>query len=143
MTVCLLTWAERPDLAERGPASAAIWPEYNLHGDAFDDWWAPLLDALPEYQFALDDDAADVVLAEAHSGPLAWNGDDRSRPTASTPPCDSPSAATAPAARPTRLARSEEHTSELQSLTNLVCRLLLEKKKKKIIILINTKQKKK
>src|SRR5438093_8202797 len=27
-------------------------------------------------------------------------------------------------------ARSEEHTSELQSLTNLVCRLLLEKKKK-------------
>src|SRR5438046_4111100 len=31
--------------------------------------------------------------------------------------------------------RSEEHTSELQSLTNLVCRLLLEKKKKK-----NTKE---
>src|SRR5262249_62355566 len=27
--------------------------------------------------------------------------------------------------------RSEEHTSELQSLTNIVCRLLLEKKKKK------------
>src|SRR5438093_4116867 len=27
--------------------------------------------------------------------------------------------------------RSEEHTSELQSLTNLVCRLLLEKKKTK------------
>src|SRR5262249_59641847 len=29
--------------------------------------------------------------------------------------------------------RSEEHTSELQSLTNLVCRLLLEKKKNKAI----------
>ena len=29
-----------------------------------------------------------------------------------------------------RSARSEEHTSELQSRTNLVCRLLLEKKKK-------------
>src|SRR5574341_2011003 len=28
--------------------------------------------------------------------------------------------------------RSEEHTSELQSPTNLVCRLLLEKKKKEI-----------
>src|SRR5436309_11802872 len=28
--------------------------------------------------------------------------------------------------------RSEEHTSELQSRENLVCRLLLEKKKKKI-----------
>src|SRR2546430_6668415 len=29
-----------------------------------------------------------------------------------------------------RLPRSEEHTSELQSQSNLVCRLLLEKKKK-------------
>src|SRR2546430_9703764 len=28
-----------------------------------------------------------------------------------------------------RVARSEEHTSELQSQSNLVCRLLLEKKK--------------
>src|SRR5262249_61801026 len=33
-------------------------------------------------------------------------------------------------AGPGMLLRSEEHTSELQSLTNLVCRLLLEKKKK-------------
>src|SRR5688572_32053738 len=32
--------------------------------------------------------------------------------------------------KPTTL-RSEEHTSELQSQSNLVCRLLLEKKKKK------------
>src|SRR5687767_15548540 len=31
---------------------------------------------------------------------------------------------------PDRLARSEEHTSELQSLAYLVCRLLLEKKNK-------------
>src|SRR3989442_8132171 len=31
----------------------------------------------------------------------------------------------------TDLARSEEHTSELQSRPHLVCRLLLEKKKKK------------
>src|SRR2546430_12118375 len=30
--------------------------------------------------------------------------------------------------------RSEEHTSELQSQSNLVCRLLLEKKKKNIYI---------
>src|SRR3989475_2171485 len=30
----------------------------------------------------------------------------------------------------THLMRSEEHTSELQSQSNLVCRLLLEKKKK-------------
>src|SRR5262245_66139770 len=32
----------------------------------------------------------------------------------------------------TRARRSEEHTSELQSLRHLVCRLLLEKKKKLI-----------
>src|SRR5947199_708773 len=32
--------------------------------------------------------------------------------------------------RPTGSERSEEHTSELQSLRHLVCRLLLEKKKK-------------
>src|SRR5256885_5186050 len=35
--------------------------------------------------------------------------------------------------RPGRATRSEEHTSELQSPCNLVCRLLLEKKKKKKI----------
>src|SRR6266446_10881463 len=33
-----------------------------------------------------------------------------------------------------RASRSEEHTSELQSPCNLVCRLLLEKKKKQINI---------
>src|SRR2546427_9139681 len=33
--------------------------------------------------------------------------------------------------RTDQLLRSEEHTSELQSQSNLVCRLLLEKKKKK------------
>src|SRR6266566_9921298 len=39
--------------------------------------------------------------------------------------------------------RSEEHTSELQSPCNLVCRLLLEKKKKKTINFIINKKKKK
>src|SRR2546427_8505172 len=34
--------------------------------------------------------------------------------------------------------RSEEHTSELQSQSNLVCRLLLEKKKKKTKNMNNT-----
>src|SRR2546430_12081444 len=38
--------------------------------------------------------------------------------------------------RPAR-ARSEEHTSELQSQSNLVCRLLLEKKKKKAYIAVS------
>src|SRR5690242_20917701 len=38
--------------------------------------------------------------------------------------------------------RSEEHTSELQSHVNLVCRLLLEKKKKKKKKKKNTKKRK-
>src|SRR5205823_9746570 len=38
---------------------------------------------------------------------------------------------TAPIATSGKRGRSEEHTSELQSLAYLVCRLLLEKKKKK------------
>src|SRR5688572_32291557 len=45
-------------------------------------------------------------------------------------------AACRPAVRPAggrpAAARSEEHTSELQSQSNLVCRLLLEKKKQKV-----------
>src|SRR6266511_5072181 len=40
-------------------------------------------------------------------------------------------------------ARSEEHTSELQSREKLVCRLLLEKKKKKIVWDVPFKKKKK
>src|SRR5690242_21276280 len=40
-------------------------------------------------------------------------------------------------------ARSEEHTSELQSHVNLVCRLLLEKKKKKKKIKKKKQKKKK
>src|SRR5206468_12974326 len=44
----------------------------------------------------------------------------------------SPSALRLQAPSPScRSARSEEHTSELQSRSDLVCRLLLEKKKKK------------
>src|ERR1019366_9925330 len=34
--------------------------------------------------------------------------------------------------------RSEEHTSELQSLTNIVCRLLLEKKKQHTSLALST-----
>src|SRR5690349_22452115 len=40
-----------------------------------------------------------------------------------------PSRAAVPAARRAGATRSEEHTSELQSRRDLVCRLLLEKKK--------------
>src|SRR5688572_32535521 len=49
-----------------------------------------------------------------------------SRDRAASPRCSCESIAGSRARR-----RSEEHTSELQSQSNLVCRLLLEKKKKK------------
>src|SRR2546430_10070012 len=51
-----------------------------------------------------------------------------------TPPCGAPESV-APHLQSSRYPassmRSEEHTSELQSQSNLVCRLLLEKKKKR------------
>src|SRR6266480_7455232 len=61
----------------------------------------------------------------------------------------SPTGYRLPIERPRRIApgdrgaRSEEHTSELQSHVNLVCRLLLEKKKKKQYSFYFLKKKKK
>ena len=79
MSVRLFTWADRPDLAERGPSSD-VWPEYNHHGDVFDDYWGAMLAELPQYQFALYDEDADAVLAEGHTAPLTWDGDDATLP---------------------------------------------------------------
>src|SRR5262249_62346652 len=66
-----------------------------------------------------------------------WKG--RARPAPNTAPRPAMPARCPRCGRPDRgqragiagrgAVRSEEHTSELQSLTNLVCRLLLEKKK--------------
>src|SRR5256885_4103441 len=53
-------------------------------------------------------------------------------------PCGTP-ASTSTSGSPLQR-RSEEHTSELQSPCNLVCRLLLEKKKHKYNILANDSQ---
>src|SRR2546425_5293361 len=58
------------------------------------------------------------------SRPAGWIA---SRSAASAVRCSSGSACS----NTSRRKRSEEHTSELQSLAYLVCRLLLEKKKKK------------
>src|SRR5256885_6963129 len=56
--------------------------------------------------------------AAARAARGEWRGRDRRR-------------AGGPRSARERARRSEEHTSELQSPCNLVCRLLLEKKKKK------------
>src|SRR5438270_10211963 len=52
------------------------------------------------------------------------------------PPCAFGNSAIA-SARSGPASRSEEHTSELQSQSNLVCRLLLEKKKKILLMSLN------
>src|SRR6266850_2621763 len=63
----------------------------------------------------------------------------RNRGMSASPSTMPPVAAVSAHATPKRF-RSEEHTSELQSPCNLVCRLLLEKKKKKTKNDINDKK---
>lgn len=74
------TAAERPDLWERGIASELVWPEYNLHGDVLNQWWRYLDEDIPDFQFVLYDDAEDEVVAEGHTGPLWWDGEDATLP---------------------------------------------------------------
>ena len=68
--------ADRPDLWKRGIDSASVWPEYNLHGDVLNEYWGSLDEELPDYQFVLYDEATDEVVAEGHTGPLSWDGED-------------------------------------------------------------------
>ncbi len=80
MGTTLHTAAERPDLWERGIDSADVWPEYNLHGDVLNRFWPHLDEELADFQFVLYDDEADAVVAEGHTGPLWWDGDDATLP---------------------------------------------------------------
>src|SRR2546427_7217394 len=91
--------------------------------------------------------APNCIHWQTFSSPPAWNrtvpyGSTRHtrRPCQIQPlpckPCSTPSPGWP--CPPTPNARSEEHTSELQSQSNLVCRLLLEKKKKKRNSVVNT-----
>src|SRR6266536_4602353 len=57
-------------------------------------------------------------------------------------PTRRPGRAAAPGGHRRRHARSEEHTSELQSRVDIVCRLLLEKKKEVIKSIHGNKKKK-
>src|SRR5437899_5122306 len=72
------------------------------------------------------------AVAGTEAATQAWNAisrfDDRRAPAAMAA---RPNGALLSSKREIAFHRSEEHTSELQSLRHLVCRLLLEKKKKK------------
>src|SRR5206468_11329388 len=76
-------------------------------------------------------DALPISLVENRARPGRWEGPGPARDGAG-PDRDHVGSVY----RPLRSARSEEHTSELQSRSDLVCRLLLEKKKIKNILLI-------
>jgi GNAT superfamily N-acetyltransferase len=75
VAVRVWTFAERPDLADRGVPSRDVWPEYTMHGDVLNEYWPALLEELPEYQMVLFDDELDTVVGELHTGPLAWDGE--------------------------------------------------------------------
>src|SRR2546425_8259945 len=77
-----------------------------------------LHDALPISTMADPSAGLSSRIDSSSTGPSNTRGSGAARPT-SPPRC-----------RRTLAYRSEEHTSELQSLAYLVCRLLLEKKKK-------------
>src|SRR2546427_7961359 len=82
-----------------------------------------------------------TTLFRSARGPLIDRDDDGHQPQKSERRRRSPSRTSAWSRSRTwsRSRRSEEHTSELQSQSNLVCRLLLEKKKKKIARLRSTR----
>lgn len=74
MAVVGIRFSERPELWSRITGlSEEVWPEYNRHGDVLNRYWGRLCESFPDYQFVLYDDAADTVLAEGHTIPIAWN----------------------------------------------------------------------
>src|SRR5688572_31999049 len=88
----------------RRPPSSTLFPYTTLFRSFLADLDANSMDELSEPQ---------AVVAAGHSREIGGGGEDVGH-----------------AHRLEQIPRSEEHTSELQSQSNLVCRLLLEKKKK-------------
>src|SRR3989441_2690496 len=78
------------------------------------------------------DVVADMIASERYVVPLG-RGEVGARETGAPVVGDAPLGIHDVFQHPVQHERSEEHTSELQSLAYLVCRLLLEKKKKKKI----------
>jgi GNAT superfamily N-acetyltransferase len=72
MPPVVLTHAQRPELAAR--ADFNVWPAYNTHGDVLNRYWRRLYEDFAEFQFVLYDGEDDVVLAEGHTIPFAWDG---------------------------------------------------------------------
>src|SRR5262249_59015787 len=86
-----------------------------------------LHDALPISAMAAPFDSWSLAARKSSRSSL-WNSVTFSKRLSSSGESCSPFFSLFPRSSSSWWCRSEEHTSELQSLTNLVCRLLLEKK---------------
>src|SRR2546426_6876262 len=119
----LETWAK---LFAQPPAPPELLPQWKQFIDQWIEAWSKVLgQAMGTEQFAkLMGQSLDQFLAT--HGPLRRAAEQQTEQALQALQLPSRSQVTAVAKM-----RSEEHTSELQSPCNLVCRLLLEKKKKK------------
>ena len=77
MSLQVVRYRERPGLWEGiEDLSAEVWPEYNLHGQTLNYYWAQLYDVFPEWQFVLYNPEEDTILGDGHTLPVAWDGTD-------------------------------------------------------------------
>lgn len=75
MSIIPVRHADRPDLWSRVPELfAGVWPEYNVHGDVMEGYWARLYDQFSAFQLILYDEEQDDILAEGRSIPGTWDG---------------------------------------------------------------------
>src|SRR5260221_10895152 len=93
----------------RRPPRSTLFPYTTLFRSTFE--------VLRHRLSAINDEAA-VTIGRVSGSPIATEGNDFNSGLMTT-------------VSPSAVIRSEEHTSELQSHSDLVCRLLLEKKKKR------------
>jgi hypothetical protein len=71
----VVRYSERPELWDDiAGLSDEVWPEYNLHGEFINYYWAQLYDVFPAWQFVLYDPGEQLVLAEGQTIPVAWDG---------------------------------------------------------------------
>ncbi len=73
----IVRYSVRPELWDGiNDLASEVWPEYNLHGEATNRYWAQLFDVFPDWQFVLYGAGEQVVLAEGNTIPVAWDGAD-------------------------------------------------------------------
>lgn len=74
VTHVAITLAERPDLRDKAIPDADIWPEFNLQGETYRQFWSRLSEEFAEFQFAMCDEQTGEVVADAHTVPCWWDG---------------------------------------------------------------------